>query len=208
MAYIDEVIKIRLDKQSLVDFTGYDVDNPDAYFKAHPRSKKPPFEGLWGKTRMGLIPSINKFLNVGAGNPKKTHSKAKEAKKTNDSRIIQNQWEQHLRDYCTHCIKSQGIPSAYLNECIILAVQFKPTKAKSDVNNIYVKPFIDSIVENEILQEDNYTVVRVHMEYAVVDKLDPHSEIIIFPIIKDEYGFDFVIEYVTYYIKELEEKYF
>ena len=101
----------------------------------------------------------------------------------------------------------QGIKHDYIEECIIVAIQFKPTKSKSDVNNTYTKPFLDAMVERELLQEDNYTVVRMHKEYAVVDKADPHSEIRIYPITK-EYDMEFVLWYIQQDILELEKKYF
>lgn len=188
MLYKDEVIIVRFDKEMLKEFSGYDVENPDAYFKLHPRATKPPYNGLWKKTRNGLIPSINTFLNC------------------NDRRI-QNDMESHLKDYCEFCMTKQGIKHDYIEECIVVAIQFKPTKSKSDVNNTYTKPFLDAMVERELLQEDNYTVVRMHKEYAVVDKADPHSEIRIYPITK-EYDMEFVLWYIQQDILELEKKYF
>ena len=41
----------------LKGFTGYDTENPEEYFKYHPRAKKPPMESLWKKSH-GLIPSV------------------------------------------------------------------------------------------------------------------------------------------------------
>lgn len=188
MGYEQEIIKVRFDKQMLKEFSGYDVDDDgESYYKAHPRAKKPPYESLWKKGRNGLIPSINSFINC-------------------HDRGIQNDWERHLKDYCTYCLKVQGIPAAYFSECVIVVIQFKPTKTKSDVNNIYTKPFIDAMVKYELLEEDNYTVVRLHQEYAVVDKNDPHSEIRIYPIIGD-YTFSQVVEYVANDIKYLENMY-
>ena len=188
MGYEQEIIKVRFDKQMLKEFSGYDVeDDGESYYKAHPRAKKPPYDNIWKKGRNGLIPSINSFLNC-------------------HDRGLQNDWERHLKDYCTYCLKAQKIPAAYFSECIIVAIQFKPTKTKSDVNNIYTKPFIDAMVKYELLAEDNYTVVRLHQEYAVVDKQDPRTEIRIYPIIGD-YTFSQVIEYVANDIKYLENMY-
>lgn len=175
--YRDEIISIRFDKEMLKQYSGYDTDNPEEYFKSHPRAKKPPFEAIWKKSRNGLIPSINTFLNVA-------------------DRRIQNTWEQHLRDYCEFCMSKQGIKHDYIEECIVLAIQFKPTRSKADVNNIYTKPFLDAMVERELIKEDNYTILRVHMEYALVDKEDPHSEIRIYPI-TDEYTLAYVLQVAT-----------
>lgn len=188
MLYKDEIITIRFDKEMLKEFSGYDTENPDEYFRLHPRASKPPYEKIWMKSRNGLIPSINTFLNC------------------NDRRV-QNQWEQHLRDYCEFCMTKQKIKHDYIEECVIVAIQFKPTKTKSDVNNTYTKPFLDAMVERELLQEDNYTVVRIHKEYAVVDKEDPHSEIRIYPI-TEQYDMEFVLWYIQQDILALEKKYF
>ena len=186
--YKDEVIIVRFDKEMLKGFTDYDVNNPDEYFKQHPRAKKPPMESLWKKSRNGLIPSINTFINC-------------------NNRTIQNTWEQHLKAYCEYCMTEQGIKHDYIGECIIIVIQFKPTKSKSDVNNVYTKPFVDAMVERELIQEDNYTVVRVHQEYSVVDKEDPHSELRIYPI-TDEYDMEYVLLQIQKDIIELEETYF
>lgn len=186
--YEDEVVTITFNKEMLKQFSGYDVENPEEYFKRHPRSKKPPFEKIWLKSRNGLIPSINTFLNC-------------------PSRQIQNSWEQHLKDYCAFCLKQQGIKHYYFDSCIIMILQFKPTKSKSDPGNLYAKPFIDSIVEYEVIRDDNYTIVRTHLEYIVVDKKCPRSEIRLYPVIKDVYDFDFVLDYVNNELKELEKKY-
>lgn len=188
MFYKDEVITVRFDKEMLKGFTGYDTENPEEYFKYHPRAKKPPVENLWGKSRRGLVPSVNLFINC-------------------PNRVIQNTWEQHLKEYCEYCMTQQKIKHDFIEECIVVVIQFKPTKSKSDVNNVYTKPFIDAMVERELLQEDNYTVVRMHQEYSVVDKTDPHSEIRIYPITK-EYDMEFVLWYIQQEILTLEKKYF
>ena len=188
MLYKDEVITVRFDKEMLKGFTGYDTENPEEYFKEHPRAKKPPMESLWKKSRNGLVPSVNTFLNC-------------------NNRVIQNSWEQHLKEYCEYCMQQQGVKHDYIDQCIVVVVQFKPTKSKSDVNNVYTKPFIDAMVERELLQEDNYTVVRMHQEYSVVDKTDPHSELRIYPITK-QYDMEFVLWYIQQDILTLEKKYF
>lgn len=186
--YKDEIIVIRFDSEMLKGFTGYDKDNPDEYFKAHPRAKRPPLENLFKKKRLGMIPSINFFM-------------------MSTNRMMMGDWEKALKQYSEYCMQQQNIKHDYISECIIVAIQFKDTKGKADVNNIYTKPFIDAMVERELIQEDNYTIVRMHQEYIVVDKNDPHSEIRIYPIIEGVYDFDFVLDMVTYEIKELERKY-
>ena len=178
---------IVLDEEMLKQFSGFDKSDPESYFKAHKRAKKPPMESLWGKTRTGLIPSVNKFLNV-------------------NDRQIQNTWEQHLKDYCEFCLKKQGFKHNYIDKCIILTIQFKPTRAKSDNNNIYSKPFIDAMVERELIAEDNYTVVQFHAEYSVVDKEVPHSEIRIY-IIDEEHDFACAMYTLVNDVIELNDKY-
>ena len=51
-------------------------------------------------------------------------------------------------------MKQQGIKHDYIDQCIVVVVQFKPTKSESDVNNVYTKPFIDAMVERELLIDD------------------------------------------------------
>ena len=166
--YRDNIITVRFDKELLKRYTGFDVEDPDSYFKAHPRAKNPPFEAIWKKSRNGLIPSINTFLNV-------------------TDRRTQNTWEQHLRGYCEYCMQAQGIKHDYIKECLILVINYKPTRSKADASNLYCKPFEDAMVERELIQDDNYTIVRLHCETMVYCKDDPHSEIRIYPI-NDEYG--------------------
>ncbi len=185
--YKDEIITIRFDSEMFKGFTGFDKDNPDEYFKLHPRSKNPPMDWL-GKTRIGMLPSWNRFINC-------------------PSRIIQDTWKKDLNDYTRYCIQQQCVPRAYLNECIIVAIQFKPTKAKSDNDNTYVKATLDAMVKEEVIQEDNYTVVRYFGSYSAYDKQDPHTEVRVYPIIKGVFDFDYVLQIVTYEINNLERKY-
>ena len=186
-SYKDEIITVRFDKEMMKEYSGFDVENPDVYFKLRPRAKRVPFEALHGKQRMGLIPSINKFLNV-------------------PSRIIQNQWEIELKNYCTYTLNRQRVKAAYLNECVALVVQYKPTASKSDNSNIYEKPFLDAMVEHEIMVDDNYLHVQFYSTFSVVDKKDPHSEIILFPI-TDEYPFEIAMMELTNHVMELRQKY-
>lgn len=200
--YTKNIITIRLDADLLKEFSGYDKSNPETYFQTHPRAKKAPFEALWGKTRQGLIPSINKFLNVGASNSKAQQT----AKNTNLARVTQNNWEDHLKKYCTYAMKKQGIKASYLDKCIVVTIQFKPTASKSDNPNIYDKPFLDAIVGHEVLIDDNYTHLQYYSAFSVVDRKDPHSEIRIYPI-DDTYPFEIVMLQVTADIVELHQQY-
>ena len=46
------------------------------------------------------------------------------------------------------------------------------------------------------------------MEYAVVDKNDPRSEIRIYPIYEEDgYTYDFVLDYIANELKELNSEY-
>lgn len=172
--YHKQVIVVTMNKETLEGFSGFKVNNPELYFKEHKRAKKPPMESLWGKTRPGLIPSINKFLNC-------------------SNRTIQNQWEQHLKSYCEYCMRVQGIKHNFIEECVILVVTYKPTRSESDPNNQYVKPFEDAMVERELIKDDNYNIVKFHAETMVYCKENPRSEIRIYPITK-EYDFDFAFK--------------
>lgn len=185
--YKDEIFVIRFDSEMFKEFTGYDKDNPELYFKLHPRSKKPPMDWL-GKTRNGMLPSWNRFINC-------------------PSRIIQDTWKKDLNDYTRYCIQQQCVPRAYLSECIVIAIQHKPTRASSDNDNTYVKATLDAMVKEEVIREDNYKVVRYFGSYSVYDKQDPHTEIRVYPIIKGVFDFDYVLQIATYEINNLERKY-
>lgn len=183
--YQKEVITIVFNEEMLKEFTGYDKDNPQEYFKLHPKAKKPPFEALWKKSRYGMIPSINVFLNC-------------------PDRRVQNSWEQHLKEYCEYCMTKQSIKHNYIEKCFILVIQFKPTKSKSDPSNLYAKPFEDAMVERELLVDDNYQIVRLHMEYEIFDKNNPHSEIRIYPIYDEIFDFEFVLNFIIQDLCRLE----
>lgn len=185
--YKDEIIVIRFDSEMLKGFTGFDKDNPDEYFKLHPRSKKPPMDWL-GKTRNGMLPSWNRFINC-------------------PNRIVQNQWKQDLGKYTDYCILVQNVPRAYLSKCIIVAIQHKPTRGKRDNDNIFLKASFDSLTKNEVLQDDNDNIVRFMGNHTVYDKQDPHTEVRIYPIIEGVYDFDYVMDIMNCDIKELEAKY-
>ena len=187
--YIDnELIKVVFDKQMLEEFTGFSVDNPQEYFKRHPRAKKPPFENLWGKKRLGMLPSWNRFLNV-------------------KDRVMQNNMKQHIADYTTYCLNRQKVKHTYLEECIVLAIQYKPDRSKSDNDNVYCKSSMDALTKFELWKDDNYRHVRVFTSFSVYEPKEPRTELLIFPIYKGECGFVEVAEYLSKYLSELESKY-
>lgn len=188
MGYEQEIIVVRFDKEMLKEYSGFDVDNPDEYFKVHKRAKKPPYEGLWGKKRLGLLPSVNKFIDC-------------------NDRVIQNDMKQEIGKYTTFCLMKQKVPSAYLNEFIVLVVQHKPDKSKSDNDNTFVKASLDTMTKYEMWEDDNYTHMKLFLSYSVYDKHDAHTDIIIFPIYKGEYEIGFVLKYVMDYIAKLERKF-
>lgn len=188
--YKNELITVRFDSYWFGQFTGIQNDNIKEnvaeWLKKHPRSKRPPMDWL-GKTRNGMLPSWNRFINC-------------------PSRIIQDTWKKDLNEYTRYCIKGQHVPRAYLNKCVVIAVQFKPTKTASDNDNTYVKASLDAMVKEEVLQEDNYKVVKYFGSYSVVDKDDPRTEIRIYPIY-DGFDFNYVMDVAMNDVKELEEKY-
>lgn len=185
--YKHEVIVIRFDSEMFKGFTGFDKDNPDEYFKLHPRSKKPPMDWL-GKTRNGLLPTWNRFINC-------------------PGRIIQNIWKQDLGAYTEYCIIQQNVARAYLGECIIAVIQFKPRKSKQDNDNTFLKSSLDAMTKQEVLQDDNDSVVRFTGNYTVYDKQDPHTEIRVYPIIDGVYDFEYVMNIMSHEIKQLEKQY-
>ena len=49
--------------------------------------------------------------------------------------------------------------------------------------------------------------MRFYQSFSVVDKNDPRTEIVIFPIFRGEYEFDYVIRYAAEYVAKLEKQY-
>lgn len=168
--YTKNIITIRLDADLLKEFSGYDKSNPETYFQTHPRAKKAPFEALWGKSRDGLAPSWNTFLDC-------------------PSRQIQASWKKHYGDYASYCFKKQGIKHHYLDKYLVLVVQYKPRATKSDNDNTMVKSVLDAMVKDEIVVEDNFTNMLYYSSISVVDRQDPRTEILVYPV-TDEFTYD------------------
>lgn len=187
MSYEQEIITVRFDKEMLKGYSGYDVDNPEQYFKLHPRAKKAPFEDMWGKKRNGLLISVNKFIDC-------------------NDRTFQNLMKQEIANYTTYCLKVQKVPSAYLDEFIVLVVQYKPDRSKSDNDNTFVKSSLDAMTKYEMWIDDNYLHMRLFLSFSVYDKADPHTDIVIFPIYRHEYEFDFVLKQVADYVCKIEKQ--
>lgn len=175
------------DEQMLKEFSGFDKKNPDEYFKHHPRSKKPPFESIWGKSRDGLAPSWNTFLNC-------------------PSRQIQATWKKHYGEYARYCFNKQRVKHPYIDKYLVLAIQFKPRATKSDNDNTMVKPILDMMVEEEVVVDDNYTNMMYFGSFSVVDRGEPRTEIRLYPI-DDEYDFVVAIMALTNDVIELYDKY-
>lgn len=190
--YIEhEVFIVRLDKEMLKRYSGYDVDTDgEEYFQAHPRAKKPPFDKLWKKKRLGMLPSTNTFIDC-------------------NDRITQNQMKQELGAYTTFCLKAQQIPGAYLQKCLVLVVQHKESRTNSDNDNTFVKSSLDALTKWQMWEDDNYKHVKLFASTSVYDKADPHTDLIIFPIYEDEegYSYDDVMLYLAKYLMYLENKY-
>ena len=189
--YRQEVITIVFNDYWFGEFTGIHSDNLkeniETWKQQHPKRKHLPMDWL-GKTRNGMLPSWNRFINC-------------------PSRIIQDTWKKDLNEYTTFCIEQQHVPRAYLDECIVAVIQFRPTKAKADNDNTYIKASLDASVKNEIIKEDNYTVVRYVGSFTVYDKESPRTELRFYPVYAGVFDFEFVMDYMNEDIKHLEKIY-
>lgn len=75
---------------------------------------------------------------------------------------------------------------------MVLVVQYKPRATKSDNDNTMVKSVLDAMVKDEIVVEDNFTNMLYYSSISVVDRQDPRTEILIYPV-TDEFTYDIVM---------------
>ena len=178
--YTDMIIKIRLDRVLFGEFTGIRHDHikedTDEYLRTHPRAKRPPMDWM-GKSRDGLAPSWNTFLNC-------------------PSRQIQATWKKQMEEYVEYCLHKQRIKHPYLDKFAVLVVQYKPRATSSDNDNTMVKGVLDELTREEVIVDDNYKHMVYFASISVLDKDDAHTEIRIYPI-TDEYTIDVVIPHIA-----------
>lgn len=164
--YFDnEVIRIIFNSEMLDGFT-------KEYKIKHPRAKKLPLDWC-GKKRFGLIPTMNRFLNV-------------------SSRQQQNSMKQQFSEYTKFILKNLDVDRNYLDRCAVLVKQYYPTKAKFDLDGVCVKPSFDSMTEFGVWEDDNIYVIEPYIVTGGYDKDNPRTEIVVFPI-TDEYDREFVL---------------
>lgn len=188
--YSKEIITIRFDKEMFGEFTGirpsHRQEDEESWFKLHPRARHLPMHYL-GKKRTGVLPSLNNVLNV-------------------PDRRVQNERKQQFSDYTEFCINKQKVPRAFLKQCIIIVKHVHGTKTHFDVDNVYIKPTLDCLVKMEVLQEDNYNVLKNVTLCGFYEKNNDHSELYILPIY-EEYSYEFVMDYANNIIKGWETYY-
>lgn len=190
MGYESLIVTIRLDKEMFGEFTGIRHDHVkedvELYLAQHPRAKHPPMDWM-GKSRDGLAPSWNTFLNC-------------------PSRQIQASWKKQMEEYVNFCLHKQHIKHPYLDKFAVLVVQHKPRATNSDNDNTMIKGVLDELQKEEVIVEDNYKHMIYYASISVVNKEDAHTDIILYPI-TDEYGIDLVIPYIANDIVELLKEY-
>jgi Holliday junction resolvase RusA-like endonuclease len=68
-----------------------------------------------------------------------------------------------------------------IEKCFIVAQIFWATKHKRDIHNVYIKPFLDGLVDAGLFVDDNHTIISsVDYIFGGYDKENPRLELFIF----------------------------
>ncbi len=120
-------------KKLIIEFND---DNYDKYitwyFKQHPKAKNKPIKNC-------VHPSLNEWQNM--------HHQAKN--------ILKQNW----KDYVTMIIKDLKINDFNIDKCEVDVHIIRPTRIKADLDNRSIKFIQDALVLNNVITEDNYTVI-------------------------------------------------
>lgn len=157
-----------------------EFDEVDA--RKRPKRKKKVLDWC-GTKRLGMLPLINKFLNVA-------------------SRQQQNQMKQQFHDYTKFILNKHNIDKSKLQRCGVIVKHYLPTRSKFDLDGVFVKASFDSLSDWGFWEDDNYTIVEPLFFTGGYDKENPRSEIQIYEI-NEEYDRNFVLEIMK---QELESK--
>ena len=65
-------------------------------------------------------------------------------------------WEEYL----TMIVKELGYNDLYISACEIDVHIIKPTKKRFDLDNLSIKFIQDALVKNNVITDDNYTVIQ------------------------------------------------
>lgn len=145
--------------------------------KFHPKRKNRSLSWL-GKTRTGLLPMLNNFLNVATS-------------------LQRNQRKDAVQDYIKYTMRQQGIKQDMITKCAVVVKQYNPTKRKFDLDGVSVKSAFDAMTEHGFWEDDNYDIVHPLIFIGGCDKDNPRSEICVYEIV-DEYPEEFVFEVIRY----------
>lgn len=102
------------------------------YFMIHPKAKNEPIKSC-------IHPSLNTWQNM--------HYAAK------------NTLKQNWKDYVSMVVEELGYKDLGIDKCEIYVHITKPTRVKFDLDNTSIKFIQDSLVHNNVIIEDNYTVL-------------------------------------------------
>lgn len=156
-------------------------DKEDA--KRRPKRKRKSLEWC-GKSRLGLLPRLNAFLNVA-------------------SRQQQNSMKQQFADYTEYILKANEIPKLGIDRCAVMVKQYTKTKSKFDLDGVSAKSSFDAMTHYGIWEDDNITILEPLTFTGGSDKDNPRSEIIIYEI-TDDYPRNFVLEVMMNDLKTLQ----
>lgn len=167
---------ITLDAETLESFDKY-------HARQHPKRKKQSLSWL-GKTRTGVLPMLNNFLNVRTA-------------------IQRSQRKADVGEYVEYALQYQGIKRAMINRCMVVVKHYNPTKRSFDLDGVSVKSAFDAMSSYEFWEDDNYKIVRPLIFTGGHDKEHPRSEICVYEI-TEEYPYEFVLQVIMEELKEEE----
>ena len=166
---------ITLDAETLESYDKY-------HARQHPHRKNQSLSWL-GKTRTGVLPMLNNFINVRTS-------------------IQRSQRKADVGDYVKYALQYQGVKRAMIERCMVVVKHYNPTKREFDLDGVSVKSAFDAMTAYEFWADDNYKIVRPLIFTGGYDKAHPRSEICVYEI-TDEYPYEFVLQVV---MDELEQE--
>lgn len=166
---------ITLDAETLESYDKY-------HARQHPKRKNRSLSWL-GKTRTGVLPMLNNFLNVRTA-------------------IQRSQRKADVGDYVMYALQYQGIKRTMIERCMVVVKHYNPTKREFDLDGVSVKSAFDAMTAYEFWTDDNYKVVQPLIFVGGWDKEHPRSEICVYEI-TEQYPYEFVLQVVMEELKEI-----
>ena len=172
--------------KTVITLNAETLDLYDKYHaKQHPFRKNQSLSWL-GKTRTGVLPMLNNFLNVRTA-------------------IQRSQRKADVGDYVKYVLQSEGVKQAMIEHCMVVVKHYNPTKREFDLDGVSVKSAFDAMTAHGFWIDDNYKVVKPLIFTGGYDKTNPRSEICVYEI-TDEYPYEFVLQLVMDELQQESDK--